>query len=136
MAIAKRTGVAVVLMVCVTVLFAGSARCDVTAKVPKVSGCWHTSFVDLYIEQDGSKVKGFYNFKGGRFEGTITGNRLDYAWTQADGKKGGGYFTISADARSLDGRYWYNADQKSGGLWTGRSVKALAEEVKRCNQKP
>ena len=91
------------------------------------SGNWKTNFADLTLSQSGHQVSGSYAYKGGRLNGTVSDNRLDYTWTQQDGKKGRGYFTISADFQRIDGRYGYDEDNSSAGLWTGSRASAPAD---------
>ena len=84
-----------------------------------LSGTWKTNLVDLHLTQSGNAVSGTYDYEGGKLEGTITGNRLDYAWNQTNGKKGRGYFIISDDWNSVSGSYGYNDDAANGGEWKG-----------------
>ena len=91
-----------------------------------LSGVWKTNFADLFLKQSGNTVTGSYEYEGGKLEGTITGNRLDYTWTQTNGKKGKGYFIISDDWKSISGRYGYNDDNSSGGEWKGGKVEVPA----------
>ena len=92
----------------------------------KLSGVWKTNLVDLFLTQSGNNVTGSYDHEGGKLKGTITGNRLDYTWTETNGKKGKGYFIISDDGKSISGRYGYNDDNSSAGEWKGRKVEAPA----------
>ena len=89
-------------------------------KVENLSGLWKTSFADLSLLQTGNNVTGTYNYKGGKLEGTITGNRLDYSWSQDNGKKGKGFFIISEDWQTITGKYGYDNSTTSGGKWSGK----------------
>ena len=89
-----------------------------TAKT--LTGFWKTDFADLCLVQSGNKVTGSYNYKGGQLKGTIIVNRLDYSWSQEDGKKGKGYFIISDNWETIDGRYGYQDNSTSGGKWSGK----------------
>ena len=91
-----------------------------------LSGIWKTNLVDLSLTQSGNTVTGSYEHEGGKLKGTITGNQLDYTWTETNGKKGKGYFIISDDGKSISGRYGYNDDNSSAGEWKGRKVEAPA----------
>lgn len=84
-----------------------------------LSGIWKTNLVDLRLTQSGNAVSGTYDYEGGKREGSITGNRLDYTWNQTNGKKGRGYFIISDDWNSVAGSYGYNDDDTNGGEWKG-----------------
>ena len=87
------------------------------------TGTWKTNIVDLFLTQSGNEVSGSYAYEGGTLKGLITGNRLDYAWTQTNGKKGKGYFIISDDGKTISGRYGYNDDNAVGGEWKGEKAQ-------------
>lgn len=110
-----------ICMGCISSVKKDEALSSVTKEL---SGTWKTNWVDLFLTQSGTIVTGSYDYKGGKLEGTIVGNRLDYKWTQNNGKKGKGYFIISDDGKSISGRYGYNDDNASAGEWTGRKVES------------
>jgi hypothetical protein len=85
-----------------------------------LTGFWKTDFADLCLLQTENKVTGSYNYKGGKLEGTITGNCLDYSWSQEDGKKGKGYFVVTNNWQNINGKYGYNDNSTSGGNWSGK----------------
>ena len=110
---------AVFLTICVGCT--SQAEKDKTAPHPSkdLSGTWKTNIVDLHLTQSGDAVSGTYDYEGGTLEGTITDKRLDYSWSQTNGKKGRGYFIISDDWKSMSGNYGYNDDDANGGEWKG-----------------
>ena len=120
----------IVLAFLITVCGGCISQAEKDKAVPKVSkdlsGTWKTNVVDLHLAQSGNTVNGTYDYEGGKLEGTIAGNRLDYTWTQTNGKKGRGYFIISDDWKSISGKYGYNDDDSNGGEWKGtkKSVPA------------
>ena len=81
------------------------------------------STFDLFLTQSGNEVSGSYAYEGGTIKGVTSGNRLDYTWTQTNGKKGRGYFIISDDGKTISGRYGYNDDNTGGGEWKGKKVE-------------
>ncbi len=87
-----------------------------------LTGNWKTNLVSLTLTQSGNSISGSYNYKGGKIKGILSGNRLEYTWTQTDGKKGKGYFIISKDWQSIAGTYGYNDDDSGGGEWKGTKV--------------
>jgi hypothetical protein len=89
-------------------------------KAENLTGFWKTNFADLCLLQTENKVTGSYNYKGGKLEGNITGNRLDYSWSQEDGKKGKGYFVVTNNWQNIGGKYGYNDNSTSGGNWSGK----------------
>ena len=104
----------------------GSENCRIkkeclkwAGKAGTITGFWKTDFADLCFTQTENKVTGTYNYKGGKLDGTITDNRLDYSWTQEDGKKGKGYFIVSTDGQKIEGKYGYGDNSTNGGNWSG-----------------
>ncbi len=65
------------------------------------SGAGGTAFV-LKLEQTGTKVTGTYSPQDGTIDGTLTGKKLDFQWTQAGGYKGTGFLEMAIDGK-LDG---------------------------------
>ena len=107
----------------------GSENCQIKKECLKnldkpenLTGFWETTFADLCLLQIENKVTGTYNYKGGKLEGTITGNRFDYSWSQEDGKKGNGYFVITNNWQNIEGKYGYNDNSTSGGNWSGKKT--------------
>jgi len=104
---------------CALAFGAAAQEASPAESIKNIAGTWKTSFADLTLKQTGAAVTGTYAYKGGQLQGTMTGNRLNYTWTQADGKHGKGYFLIAEDGNSIAGRYGYNDDEAGGGAWTG-----------------
>ena len=118
---------AVSMAICVWPVYSSTEKDKASPNASKeLSGAWKTNLVDLFLTQSGNAVTGSYDHEGGKLKGTITGNRLDYTWTETNGKKGKGYFIISDDGKSISGRYGYNDDNSSAGEWKGRKVEAPA----------
>ena len=113
----------IVLAVFLTIVVGCTSQAQKDKTSPHVSkdlsGTWKTNLVDLHLTQSGNAVSGTYDYEGGKLEGTITGNRLDYTWHQTNGKKGRGYFIISDDWNSVAGSYGYNGAAANGGEWKG-----------------
>lgn len=82
------------------------------------AGAWSSNFGRIRLQQNGSRVTGAYDYKGGRLEGTVAGNVLQGRWTQTNGS-GLFEFRMGADGRSFSGR-WGNGETLSGGDWNGR----------------
>ena len=91
-------------------------------KTESFTGFWETNFADLRLFQTENKVTGDYNYKGGKIDGTVTGNRLDYFWSQEDGKKGKGYFIVTNSGQDIEGEYGYDDNSTSGGNWSGKKT--------------
>ena len=86
------------------------------------SGTWDSSEGDtLHLTQSGDNVTGNYDHPYGKVEGTVSGKRLRFRWTQGT-DTGTGTLILSDDGRSFTG-WWSrsnNPDDKSGGGWSGR----------------
>ena len=119
----KTMATGIVLAVFLTICVGCTSQAEKDKTSPNaskdLSGIWKTNVVDLHLTQSGNAVSGTYDYEGGKLEGTIIGNRLDYTWNQTNGKKGRGYFIISDDWKSISGNYGYNDDNSNGGEWKG-----------------
>jgi hypothetical protein len=94
-----------------------------TARPASFTGKWNTNWGPMDITQKGSQVMGHYTgqYKG-IIEGTVSGNRLDFTWSQPDGQFGKGYFIISSDGSSINGAWGMKDSDSDGGPWTGTRV--------------
>ena len=129
-----RRTVVVVVGMCLVVACAATLVQAEPAAVPDIAGAWHTSFADLYLRQDGCQVSGWYAYKGGSLSGTITDNRLDYQWSQQDGRSGSGHFIISADGTRMEGSYRYDDDADGGGPWRARRYRPLVTQLQAAEE--
>jgi hypothetical protein len=76
------------------------------------SGAGGTPFA-LTLEQTGTKVAGTYSPQEGTIEGTLTGKKLSFQWTQAGGYKGTGVLEMAIDGQ-LDGVFTIVEGPKQG----------------------
>ena len=92
------------------------------------AGAWTAQTGDgtaytIGLTQSGNSVTG--NYQGGDgslglIVGSVAGNLLSFAWNQADGLSGYGWFTLSSDGRSFQGSYSMSqTPQKIEGSWNG-----------------
>jgi hypothetical protein len=97
------------------------------SKTATFTGRWNTNWGPMEMTQKGSQVMGHYTgqFKG-IIDGTVSGNRLDFTWSQPNGEHGKGYFVLSGDGNSIDGMWGTDESDSNGGNWTGtRSAAAV-----------
>ncbi len=89
------------------------------------TGRWSTNWGPMEMTQKGSQVMGHYTgqFKG-IIDGTVSFNRLDFAWSQPNGEHGRGYFVLSDDGNSFEGMWGMNDSDSDGGIWSGTRVTA------------
>jgi hypothetical protein len=107
------------LFLCLFIL----AAANVSARPASFTGKWTTNWGPMEITQKGSQVMGHYigQYKG-IIEGTVSGNRLDFTWSQPDGQFGKGYFIISSDGSAINGAWGTKDSDSDGGPWTGTRV--------------
>lgn len=107
-------------LLAVAIILAASAS---DAALRTFTGLWNTNWGPLQMTQKGQQVMGHYEgqFKG-IIDGTVTGNRLSFTWSQPNGEHGKGYFILSEDGNSLDGAWGMNESESNGGSWTGTRV--------------
>lgn len=82
-------------------------------------GLWKTSFGMMRLHQTGDVVQGAYDFPGGAasLEGTVQDDRFTFRY-QEPKHSGEGWFQISADGKSLEGR-WKPDEGQVWGPWKG-----------------
>jgi hypothetical protein len=89
------------------------------------AGQWNTNDgyqdVAMTLRQDGNRVTGTYEHRGGVIEGTVTGNTLSLTWRQDD-RSGTGSFTLSADGNRFDGTWTADAGDPREGTWIGQRI--------------
>jgi len=81
---------------------------DDRAGAPDIAGAWHDSDGYQYaFRQDGDAFTYKVSLKGksaGRGAGTISGNRLNYRYTQPDGSQGSCEGELAAAGRTISGK--------------------------------
>jgi hypothetical protein len=75
--------------------------------------------LEVEFQRNGSQVRGLYTFGLGigRIEGTVAGNRLDFAWEWA-GNYGRGVL-YAGDSDSFEGTWGYREASEGAGIWVG-----------------
>jgi hypothetical protein len=96
---------------------------------PNFSGTWATvtgagSNYTMTLRQEGNIVNGQYTSVDGAYKGVINGNLSDrtlvYQWSQQDGQKGTGKFTLSEDGSKFEGSWTYSDDPNNvEATWNG-----------------
>lgn len=121
----KQTWLILITCACLTASAAAGAR------TAGFTGTWSTNWGPLEMTQKGSRVMGHYTgqFKG-IIDGTVSGRRLDFTWSQPNGEHGRGYFVMSDDGNSIDGMWGMDDSDSDGGTWTGTRVAAPAKTGK------
>ena len=70
------------------------------------------------MQRSGNRVTGNYTHKGGRVEGTLSGNTLTGRWTQTNGE-GRLVFRFNSDYSGFTG-VWSYGDAVPDHEWNGR----------------
>jgi hypothetical protein len=85
-------------------------------------GVWDTTYGEMRLVQNGTRVSGTYTSGAGRVEGIVSGYELRFSWFEEANQSGGfGSFTLSEDGLSFSGP-WYNdgSPDKPAGVWSGK----------------
>jgi hypothetical protein len=95
------------------------------------SGDWDTRCFGgftykMRLTQKGDRVTGTYEGNTtGTIEGTVVGRVLRYRWSQSNGNKGAGKFSLEPDGKTFKGGYTYSDDPElSDRYWNGTRVGA------------
>jgi hypothetical protein len=81
-----------------------------------VSGSYESDFGPVHLVQERGRITGSYECPGGVVEGTRDGRTIRFSWQGSDSMGHGGW-TLSADARSLEGRWGFGPSADAGGSW-------------------
>ena len=94
-----------------------------SSRTVSFTGSWDTNWGTMEMTQKGIQVMGHYTgqFKG-IISGSVSGNRLNFTWSQPNGEHGKGYFVISDDGNSIAGYWGMNESDSDGGSWTGTRI--------------
>ena len=93
----------VLFLVVVLTAVIGTPRTAACKSNSPWQGTWRTSFSDLTLKQDGTKVKGTYGSQGQfRLEGTVEGNRLTFEYVEG-AYTGNGTWTLAEGEHSFVG---------------------------------
>jgi len=86
------------------------------------TGTWETTYGVMTLKQTGVRVEGTYLSDGSActIEGQVEKKRLMFRYEEAD-EKGEGWFELSADGRSFDGK-WRVLGEKAWQEWHGKRV--------------
>jgi len=90
-----------------------------TLTVPDFSGLWQTTYGDMYLEQNGREVSGWYSYGGmSTIEGTVgTDDRLIFTYDEGNAT-GEGWFQLMGDGASFRGEWRADGDRRWSS-WEG-----------------
>ncbi len=115
----KKTWLILIIFACII------AASTSESKTADFTGRWKTNWGPMEMTQKGSEVMGHYTgqFKG-IIDGTASGKRLEFTWSQPNGEHGRGYFILSEDGNSINGMWGMDDSDSNGGNWTGTRAAA------------
>ncbi len=134
------------LMLLFAALALFATACASTPEIPSkplppginLSGKWYSpQYENMTLEHKGGKVIGSFSYKtGGVLEGELKDNILFFDWEQPGdfsiGRRhvgGRGYFIISDDGNNLEGRWGYEDEMESGGVWEAERLIDNKDEI-------
>ena len=88
------------------------------------TGTWDSSWGEMKLTQNGSKVTGTYTHDGGSISGTVSGNTLTGTWTEP-GQRGRIKFVMSSDGKSFSGGWSYNDADPGDSGWNATRKTAV-----------
>jgi outer membrane protein OmpA-like peptidoglycan-associated protein len=87
----------------------------------EAAGTYETTFGLMRLEQDGSKIRGCYDYRGGQLDGTISGRVLQLQWREEGENRTGGAIFVVQDDGALSGVYYQSGQLQ--GEWEGPRAK-------------
>ncbi|MDX9719536.1 MAG: hypothetical protein RBU37_02230 [Myxococcota bacterium] len=132
----------IITAIAFSLLLAGLSACSSSAEIlptrampPGASfeGLWYSNYGDMRLQQEGNKVTGTFDYKlGGSIEGELQGGVLVFDWRQEGdlnlGRRdvfGKGYFVISDNGISFEGKWGYAESYSNGGTWTANKATEI-----------
>lgn len=82
-----------------------------------VIGVYQTNYGALTIEQDGARIRGCYDYAGGKLSGTLNGRVMRFDWHQDQDKRAGTGIMALSTKGEIKG-FWYE-NGRLGGEWSG-----------------
>ena len=116
---------------------AGAAQTKVSSRLLSIAGDWNTGHGVFYVEQEGERLFGTYDYQGKRdnqFEGKLEADRLRFRWKQPS-------FPPPQDSGTAEVRLlgngtrwvgdWFDAKGSRVGSFKGTKIGATPEEPER-----
>ncbi len=126
-----------VLPILMIVAGIGALHSQDGSKALSIAGDWNTGHGVFYVEQQGQRVFGGYDYKGKRdnqFEGKLEGTRLRFSWKQpsfaAPENSGTAEVELLANGTRWAGN-WFDAQGNKVGAFRGTKIGATPEEPER-----
>ncbi|WP_105616537.1 hypothetical protein [Vallitalea okinawensis] len=97
-------------------------------------GIWYTTYGRLVMTQRGDKVTGYYSWKDGIINGTITGDVLTGRWDERliyTESRNYGNMRLVFDENEFTGKWSYEDSPDDDYIWEGRKVSSNFED-KNC----
>jgi outer membrane protein OmpA-like peptidoglycan-associated protein len=96
---------------------------DPVGPAPRIdaAGTYESTYGLMRLEQDGTKIRGCYDYRGGQLDGAISGRVLQLQWREEGEDRTGGAIFIVQDDGGLSGVYYLNGQLQ--GEWEGPRAK-------------
>jgi outer membrane protein OmpA-like peptidoglycan-associated protein len=85
------------------------------------AGTYESTYGLMRLEQEGTKIRGCYDYRGGQLDGTLQGRVLQLQWREDGENRTGGAIFVVRDDGSLSGVYYQNGQLQ--GEWEGPPAK-------------
>lgn len=86
-----------------------------------VAGVYESTYGLMRLEQDGTKIRGCYDYRGGQLDGAVQGRVLQLQWREEGDDRTGGAIFVVRDDGALSGVYYQNGQLQ--GEWEGPPAK-------------
>jgi hypothetical protein len=86
------------------------------------AGTWQSTYGEMQLTVNGSRVTGTYTSGGGEIVGVVSGDTMTFRWYETSRDQGGsGVFWLSEDGDSFTGE-WTNDGSEGVSSWSGTRI--------------
>ncbi len=85
-----------------------------------VRGVYDTNYNLMWLQQNGSRIEGCYDWDNGRLTGITDGRVIRFQWTEDGPQIGSAVMVLTSDGNYLNGLWYENGRYQ--GLWSGTRV--------------
>ncbi|MDQ2986544.1 MAG: hypothetical protein M3R13_07465 [Armatimonadota bacterium] len=88
------------------------------------AGVWQTTFGEMHLTVNGTRITGTYTSGGGEIVGVVSGNALTFRWFEVERDQGGsGIFRLADDGESFTGEWCDDGNEgEMASSWTGTRI--------------
>jgi hypothetical protein len=93
----------------------------------RFQGGWHSNWGVMQLQRRDNRVFGTYPARNGSIWGGVEGNVFRFNWRDGSGRWGRGWMVLSDDGTAMQGRWGYEKEDSTGGVWRASRTREQKE---------